>query len=392
MTRQVWAVVLIITAVSFFNIVDFMLVMPMGPDFALAFGAPLDSVPYVGSAYILSASLTAFVTARHLDKFPRKTLLVGILIGLSVSEFLAAQSWSFNALLGFRALAGVFGGLATSLGMAVLAETVPGEFRGRAMGVAGSAFALSSIAGVPFGLILSLWGGWQLPFYVLSGVILAMAFLVAWVLPASELPKPKPWPGTLRFIGREKTLLAYGLLATVSGGSFLLIPSFATYMQFNLGFPREDMSWIYLVAGLVTLLAQQIAGWMSDKWSLTATSWIGFAVISASLISGFIFDPPLISVWIFFPLFMISGAMRIVAANTASSLVPEPHERAAHMALQSSIRHGCSGAAGVASAWILVAGPDGVLSNVPLLAMVTLAIALAQPLIMMRLEPQLSRG
>lgn len=391
MTRQIWAVVLIITAVSFFNIVDFMLVMPMGPDFALAFNAPLDRIPYVGSAYILAAAVTAFVTARHLDKFPRKNLLVAILIGLSLSELLAAQSWSFNALLGFRALAGVFGGLATSLGMAVLAETVPGEYRGRAMGVAGSAFALSSIAGVPFGLILSLWGGWQLPFYVLAGVMLAMAGLVAWVLPSNPIPQPRPWPGTLRFIGRKKTLLAYGLLASVSGGSFLLIPSFATYMQFNLGFPREQMSWIYLVAGVVTLLAQQFAGWMSDKVSLTATSWIGFAVIAVSLITGFIFDPPLISVWVFFPLFMISGAMRIVAANTASSLVPEAHERAAHMALQSSIRHGCSGAAGVASAWILVAGPDGVLSNVPLLACVTLLIALAQPILMMRLEPQLKR-
>lgn len=276
--------------------------------------------------------------------------------------------------------------------MAVLAESVPGDFRGRAMGIAGSAFALSSIAGVPFGLILSLWGGWQLPFYVLGAIMLLMAGLVAWILPSAPIPQSKPWPGTLKFIGRERTLLAYGLLATVSGGSFLLIPSFATYMQFNLDFPREDMSLIYLVAGAVTLVAQQLAGWMSDKWSLTATSWIGLAIITISLVTGFMFDPPLISIWIFFPLFMVAGAMRIVAANTASSLVPEPHERAAHMALQSSVRHACSGAAGVASAWVLTVGPDGALSNVPLLATVTLLVACAQPLLMRRLEPQLSRG
>ena len=391
MTRQIWAVVFLMTAVSFFNIVDFMLVMPMGPDFALAFGTPLDQVPYVGSAYILAAAATAFATARHLDRFPRKPLLIGILVGLGISELLAAQSWSFESLLGFRALAGVFGGLATSLGMAVMADIVPGEFRGRAMGVMGSAFALSSIAGVPFGLILSLWGGWQAPFYVLCGCMFTMAILVAWLLPATPKPAPRRWPGTINFIKRPKTLMAYGLLASVSGGSFLLIPSFATYMQFNLDFPREQMSYIYLVAGIVTLGAQQIAGWMSDKWSLSATSWIGFGVITASLVGGFISDPPLLSVWLFFPLFMISGAMRIVAANTASSLVPEAHERSAHMALQSGMRHLCSGTAGVLSAWILVTGPDGALSNVPLLASVTLLVALAQPILMMRLEPQLDR-
>lgn len=204
-------------------------------------------------------------------------------------------------------------------------------------------------------------------------------------------PKPTPWPGTINFIRRPKTLMAYGLLASVSGGSFLLIPSFATYMQFNLGFPREQMSLIYLVAGAVTLVAQQVAGWMSDKWSLSATSWVGFGFITVSLVTGFIADPPLISVWIFFPLFMISGAMRIVAANTASSLVPEAHERSAHMALQSGMRHLCSGFAGVLSAWILVSSPSGELSNVWWLACVTLIVALAQPLLMMRLEPQLNR-
>ena len=392
MPRSVWLIVLFITAINFFNIIDFMIVMPMGPDYALAFGAPMENVPFVGASYILAASLTAFFSARFLDRFERRRLLAGVLFGLSISEALATLSWSFEALLGFRALAGVFGGLATSLGMAVLAEVVPGHYRGRAMGFVGSAFALSSIIGVPLGLYLALWGGWRAPFWALAAIMLMMSALALRFLPKTPPIPAQPWPGTVKFISRPKTLMAYGLLASVSGGSFLLIPSFATFMQFNLDFPRERMSEVYFVAGLATLIAQQLAGWSADKWSLTATSWIGFGLITISLVGGFIFDPPLISLWIFFPLFMVSGAVRISAANTASSLVPEAHERSAHMALQTSLRHACSGTAGVVSAFVLTTGADGHLQNVGWLALITLAVALLQPILMQKLEPQLSRS
>lgn len=391
MPLSLWLIVGLITSINFFNIIDFMVVMPMGPDFALAFDTPMDRVPFVGSAYILTASVVAFFSARFLDRFERRKLLAIVLLGLSIAEALATLSWSFNALLGFRALAGVFGGLATSLSMAVIAEAVPGDYRGRAMGMTGSAFALSSILGVPAGLYLALWGGWQMPFIVLS-IIMAIMAVITWLVLPTTPPSPRqPWPGTWNFVRRPKTLMAYGLLATVSGGSFLLIPSFATYMQFNLDFPRERMSEVYFVAGLATLLAQQVAGYANDKWSLTATSWIGFGLIAISLIGGFMTDPPLLSLWIFFPLFMISGAIRIATANTASSLVPEAHERSAHMALQTSLRHACSGSAGVFSAFILTTDSQGSLQNMGWLAAVTLLVALAQPLLMRRLEPQLSR-
>ncbi len=391
MTRQIWGIVALITAIQFFNIIDFMIVMPLGPDFAHAFGTPVDRVPWVAAAYILTAALTAFASARYLDRFRRRPLLVGILLGLATAEAMASLSPNFNTLLACRALAGVFGGLASSLSMAIISESVPPAYRGRAMGYTGSAFALSSIIGVPLGLELAMTGSWKAPFWTLAAVMLLMALATRLALPDAPAPPRRPWPGTWQFIKRPKTLYAYALLASVSGGSFLLIPSFATFMQFNLDFPRERMSEIYFVAGAATLVAQQIAGWALDRYPMVIVAWVGFACIAVSLIGGFITDPAWLSIWIVFPLFMVSGAARIVAANTASSLVPAAHERAAHMALQGSIRHGCSGMAAFASSLILTVNPDGTLNNVGLLASVTLLVALAQPLIMARLEPMLDR-
>ena len=85
MPLSILLIVGLITSINFFNIIDFMVVMPMGPDFALAFGAPMDQVPFVGSAYILTASVVAFFSARFLDRFERRKWLAGVLLGLAIA-------------------------------------------------------------------------------------------------------------------------------------------------------------------------------------------------------------------------------------------------------------------------------------------------------------------
>ena len=78
--------------------------------------------------------------------------------------------------------------------------------------------------------------------------------------------------------------MAYGLGERIRR-SFLLILSFATFMQFNLDFSRAHERG--LLSRSRTLIAQQLAGWSADKWSLTATSWIDLGQ-SHRLVGGFI--------------------------------------------------------------------------------------------------------
>jgi hypothetical protein len=48
-------VVFLIGAVQFVNILDFVMVMPMGPDFAAALHIPSSSLGYIGGAYTAAA-------------------------------------------------------------------------------------------------------------------------------------------------------------------------------------------------------------------------------------------------------------------------------------------------------------------------------------------------
>ena len=66
-------IVYLVSVIQFVNILDFMMVMPMGPDFALALGIPTDRIGYVGGAYTAAAFFSAFAGALYLDRLDRRT-------------------------------------------------------------------------------------------------------------------------------------------------------------------------------------------------------------------------------------------------------------------------------------------------------------------------------
>jgi len=57
------SVVLLVAAVQFVNILDFMMVMPLGPDFADSLGIPTSHIGYLGGAYTLSAAVAGLAGA-----------------------------------------------------------------------------------------------------------------------------------------------------------------------------------------------------------------------------------------------------------------------------------------------------------------------------------------
>ena len=59
-------IVFCVAAVQFVNILDFMIVMPLGPDFAKALGIPLSHLGYVGGAYTAAACVSGLVGALFL--------------------------------------------------------------------------------------------------------------------------------------------------------------------------------------------------------------------------------------------------------------------------------------------------------------------------------------
>ena len=342
--------VLVIAAVQFVNIVDFMIVMPLGPDFAADLGIPLSQLGIIGGAYTASAAVSGLAAGFFLDRFDRRPALALALAGLAVGTAGGALATDLLGLVAARVIAGAFGGPATALAMSIVADAIPAERRGKALGSVMIAFSLASIVGVPAGLFLAQWGSWHTPFVVTGGLAVVSALGARLLLPPLRQhleggPREPLLLGVRHLLTKPTILASYAMTAISMMGMFIVIPNIAAFVQANLGYPREQLEWLYLAGGTVSFLAMRPIGRLVDRIGSFRVGSFGTIAFSVVLYAGFVREDLGIPVMLLFVFFFLFSGFRNVAYQTLTSKVPAPHERARFMSFQSTVQH-VAGAAG----------------------------------------------
>lgn len=385
------AALLLLASVYFINLLDFMMVMPLGPDFAKALGIPMSRLGIIGGSYTASACVIGFLGSFLLDRFDRRSALFAAVTGLGLSTMAGALSRGPAGLVCARVLAGAFGGVAGTLCFSILADIVPESRRGRATALVSSGFSLSSIAGVPAGLELARWGGWRAPFLVVGGLALLLACAARLILPSlrghmapGAEAAPLPFDRRVAF-----SFAAFGLAIL---GNFLLVPNLAAFLMFNRGVSREGLGLLYLGGGLTSLATMRLAGVWTDRSSALWPVAAGTLILAAVLYGGAIAQPPVLAPALFFAGFMGGSAMRWVAVSALATRVPPPSARARYLSAQNAFAHACSALAAFASTRMLSAEPSGRLAGIPALATVTVVLGLGVPLMVWRLEKRVGRA
>lgn len=391
------AIVFLVGAVQFVNILDFMMVMPLGPDFAVALDIPVSQLGYVGGAYTLAASVTGLLGSFFLDRFDRRPAIAIAMLGLVLGTAAGGVAVGMGSLLASRLVAGAFGGPATSLAFAIVADMVPAERRGRAMGAVMGAFAVASVLGVPAGLELARLGGWRLPFFAVAALGLAIVAAVFVLLPPVRVHLEQRQAGAepvgLRaMLARRTVQLSLLMTAVVMTAGFILIPNIAAFLQYNLSYPREKLGFLYLAGGAVSFVTVRRAGRLVDRYGSFRVGSAGVVALVAVVFSGFFTSPPLLPVLVMFMGFMFAMGLRNVAYNTLATKVPLPTERARFMSIQSSVQHLASAAGAFLSARMLDVSADGALVGMERIAAVTIALTLALPLLLRTVENRVRRA
>jgi len=376
--------VLLVAAVQFVNILDFMMVMPLGPDFAIALGIPTSRIGILGGAYTLSAALAGILGAGFLDRFDRRVALAVAMLGLVVGTALGGLSVGLFSLLGARLLAGAFGGPATSVALAIVADVVAPAERGKAIGTVMTAFSVASILGVPAGLRLSQWFGWRAPFFavaLLGLVLTAVAFRL--------MPSLRGHLGTSTDSPARSDRLTFDTLvratlantAFVMVGVFAIVPNISAFLQNNLGYPRERLDIIYLVGGLASFVANRPVGMLVDRFGATRLVLAGTVIFAVAVHLGFVGPMKADHVIYVFPLLMLSATVRGVPINTLASRVPAPGERARFMSALNATQHLSSAAGALGASLLLEADAQGRLYGMATVALTSIGIALVVPAI-----------
>ena len=294
--RSERTILLLVAAVQFVNILDFIMVMPLGPDFAAALGIPISSLGVIGGSYTAAAAVTGLVGATVLDRFDRRKALGVAMLGLVIATALGALATGLYSLVAARVLAGAFGGPATAIAVSIVSDVVPAERRGRAMGLVMGAFSVAAVVGVPAGLELARVGSWRTPFIAVAMLSCVVGTVAVLLLPAMRGHLDNggaahgPRASIVATLREPTARLALVMVATSMAASFAIIPNFSAYFQFNVGYPRDGLGVLYRVGGVPSFAAMQLTGRLIDRFGSPVVAVVGtlgfVSVVAAGCATG----------------------------------------------------------------------------------------------------------
>ncbi len=162
---------LTLAAVQFTHIVDFMIMMPLGPQFMRLFAIGPQQFGFMVSAYTFAAAASGFVAAFWIDRFDRRRALLTLYGGFIVATALCGVAPElFHCCSVARIIAGTFGGVLGGLTFAIVADLVPYARRATATAVVAPRSRWRRSLGVPLSLWIAAHYSWRAPFLVLAGV------------------------------------------------------------------------------------------------------------------------------------------------------------------------------------------------------------------------------
>lgn len=179
MNKNERLIVFLLASINFTHILDFMIMMPLGPQLMRIFALTPAQFSLLVSAYTFSAFFSGLIASFFVDRFDRKQVLLFGYGGFIIGTIGCAIAPGYFSLMAARVMAGLFGGLIGAQVLSIIGDTFPFQRRGVAMGSLTAAFSLASVLGVPFGLFLANLTSWHAPFY-LVGSLAIVIFILVW--------------------------------------------------------------------------------------------------------------------------------------------------------------------------------------------------------------------
>jgi predicted MFS family arabinose efflux permease len=351
-------------AVQFINIVDFMIMMPLSSLLMTAFAIQPAQFGVLVSSYSIAAGVSALLASSLGDRFDRRSALLIAFAGLLLATLACAYANSFETLLSARVVAGFFGGVLSSIVLAIVGDIFPPQKRGKAMSVVMLAFSLAAVAGVPLGLFISNHFSWQTPFSFLAYAGVLVLLLAYKVLPSvrGHLHQARVnfFQSYVELFKVTNHWWAFITSCLVMFGGFMVIPYIAPALVANTGMSDHQLPYIYLVGGAATLITRPWIGRMTDKyphWKVLAftslCSFVPVILITQTL------PAPLAVQLVFATLFFVFVSGRFIPTSALITASCEPRFRGRVMAFSAAVQNFGSGFAALIAGAIMVKAPSG---------------------------------
>lgn len=345
MTRAEKILLFVLACINFTHIVDFMIMMPLGPQLMRYFSIGPQAFGFIVSSYSLSAGISGFLAAFFVDRFPRKQVVLLAYSGFVIGTLACGVAPNFELLIAARVLAGIFGGILSAQVLSIVGDVFAYERRAQAMSIVMTAFSAASVVGVPFGLYIATEFSWHAPFLFVGFLGFGVILLIWRFVPlldghlVSKNLRPSPIAVLTTIARTPNQLRALWLTTTIMLGHFSIIPFISPYLVANVGYSESDIYLIYLVGGALTIFSAPLVGKLADRQGKYPI-FVVFALLSMIPIYLITHMPEASLSYVLFVsgLFFIFSNGRLVPTQAMTASVVVPQQRGGFMSINSSVQ------------------------------------------------------
>lgn len=342
--------------------------MPLGPEFIQALNINTHQFGLLLSSYTFAAAIAGIFATYYVDRFERRQLLLSLYACFIVATLACGLAPSYETLFIARAFAGAFGGILGSLVQTIVADSIPFERRGKALGTVMAAFSVSTVAGVPLSLFLAhhiAFLGWRAPFIFIALISVFILYLGYRNIPKiaghlDHVHEGSRLSQIMKILLVPQHLKAFIFMAFIMITGFSVIPYIALYLTSNVGVHSSYISLIYLCGGVATLMSSRFIGHMADQYGkVKVFRFLAVVSLVPLLVTTNLPVTPLWIVLINSTAFFILVSGRMIPAMAMVSQVVENKIRGTFMSLIGSVQMFSSGIATVLAGMVVTIGADG---------------------------------
>lgn len=270
--------------------------------------APEEATAQAGmliSAYALGVVVGAPTIAAVSARFPRKQLLLALLIAFTLGTLASALLPNFGLVLLARFVAGLPHGAYFGIAALVAAELMGPGKRGQGIALVLSGLTIANVIGVPAITFLGQVSGWRIAYLVVA-LLFALTFVaVLWVVPMQPGDPAATMRRELRAFRRIQVWLALGIGAIGFGGFFAVYTYVAPIVTDVTGLDASIVPLALVLLGIGMTIGNFVGGRVSD-WKVMPGLFIFFGIFFVSLLGLALTAHTVAGLLVF--LFLVGGA------------------------------------------------------------------------------------
>ncbi len=329
--------VLVLFALLALGNVDSQVMAPLLPEIARGLGTTASWVGRAVSGYAVAAAVAALVAGPLSDRLGRRPFLAGASALLGLGSAVSAATTSFAGFALARVATGAGAGVISALSIAVIADLVPYERRGRSMGWVATAYTAAPVLGYAMATWVAESVGWRANYvaFAAAGGFLGLA-VQTWLREGSPRSAGEVRSRRyLSFFASRATALGAVSAFFVTGGVTGFLLFLGAYLQKRFGLTLSQVGMVFLWSGVASLAGAFGAGRLSDRVGKTKVALAGCLSLAVFVLAVPRAEGPLL--YVALGLVGISVAARLAPLQSIVTELVPPESRGAYVALRNTV-------------------------------------------------------